>query len=255
MSVIYNSQSPLLQPSLLVPGKKPPLGTPLAIDDRNPLSKKLAHYFLFNEFGGGNKLFDRVGGATADYEGSADVNASWHEIDGEKALLFNNTRWHQINNMNMNLHNGGPVTVLTRMYPTTDSIVSGLFGGSSGGDDFHVILFNNGFAFWDYGDTGGNGRISVSYSPYVNTWLDAAFVSEGIGGSFKGIYWNGKLAASGTSSDGPSPEITDFNIGWDNIASSKYNGYMSYFVIYHRVLTPIEIATFQSDPFQVWRPA
>jgi len=58
--------------------------------------------------------------------------------------------------------------------------------------------------YWDFGDIGGSGRISTSYAGHFDAWTHIALVSEGSGGAFKGIYFDGAVATSAASSDSPS---------------------------------------------------
>ncbi|MGB4848472.1 MAG: LamG-like jellyroll fold domain-containing protein, partial [Saprospiraceae bacterium] len=68
--------------------------------------------------------------------------------------------------------------------------------------------------YWDYGDSGGNGRLSMSFTPYFDKWVHVALVSAGNGGNFRGIYINGVLIASNTgASDGPNGARTSLQLG------------------------------------------
>lgn len=102
--------------------------------------------------------------------------------------------------------------------------------------------------YWDYGDIGGNGRISVSYAGFFDKWTHVALVSEGKGGSFKGIYLDGVLKASAGSSDGPDGVIP-IDIGRAVISSTEYHkGRISQFAIYNRLLVANEIQQHYRNP-------
>jgi hypothetical protein len=98
---------------------------------------------------------------------------------------------------------------------------------------------------WDYGDIGGNGRISTSYAGKIGKWTHVALVSGGAGGNFKAIYLDGVLAASADVSDGPSHTITGLDIGRspESLGGDFHLGRIDDFRIYNRILSGPEIAT------------
>jgi chitodextrinase len=97
--------------------------------------------------------------------------------------------------------------------------------------------------YFDYGDIAGTGRVSVDFTPYLNQWTHVALVSGGNGGTFKGIYLNGTLASSGTTSDGPNISLTGIDIGRWNLAGTSYyqTGAIDDFRLYNRALSASEV--------------
>lgn len=93
--------------------------------------------------------------------------------------------------------------------------------------------------YWDYGDSSGNGRISASYTNYYDKWTYVTLVSDGNGGSFKAIYFDGVLAASSTTSDGPDIALTGVRLAaWQ---SYRFKGKLDDFKIYNYRRTPAQI--------------
>ena len=68
--------------------------------------------------------------------------------------------------------------------------------------------------YWDYGygSNGNTGRVSTSYTNYLNAWTYVTLASTGSGGTFQGIYLNGALAASNATSVS-SIEVGDLVVG------------------------------------------
>jgi hypothetical protein len=96
--------------------------------------------------------------------------------------------------------------------------------------------------YWDYGNIVGNGRITVDYTPYLGKWTHVALVSEGNGGSFRGIYLDGVLVASINSSDGPDVDLNGLILGSDGIGAGVFHkGMMDEFRIWTKVRTQAEI--------------
>jgi hypothetical protein len=101
--------------------------------------------------------------------------------------------------------------------------------------------YNDHFLHWDYGDWTGNGRVSINYDPYLDRWTHVVLVSEGNGGTFKGIYLDGVLVASGTVSDGPDVPLNGLTLGLWAMFNNRHKGKIDDFRIYSRVLTPSQV--------------
>jgi hypothetical protein len=102
--------------------------------------------------------------------------------------------------------------------------------------------WGDGNIYWDYGTaTVGSGRVSTSYTAYLDAWTHVALVSEGTGGTFQAIYLNGTQAVSVATSSGPTVALSGATIGgWPS--GSFVKGLIDDFRIYGRVLSPQEIA-------------
>jgi len=146
---------------------------------------------------------------------------------------------------------GGPVTVsFWNKVSSTDlsSPLGSAFGSSRGSaaqdNRFQVHApYSDGLLYWDYGDILGAGRISVSYSNYLNKWTHVVLVSQGNGGNFKAIYLDGTLVATDSTSDGPDIALTGMDIGrWNDGGSVTYHkGSVDDLRIYNRALTADEV--------------
>src|SRR3989344_1023363 len=138
---------------------------------------------------------------------------------------------------------GGPVTVSFWNYvKTSDAKDSSAFGSndtSNFSNRFHSHApFSDKVLYWDYGGASGAARISTNYTAYLDRWTYVTLVSQGNGGNFKAIYFDGKLVTSAASSDGPDASVTGMFIGrW----SSYHRGRIDDFRIYNRVLNAAEI--------------
>lgn len=131
---------------------------------------------------------------------------------------------------------------------TSDVQNSTLLGGSGNHPTFdrlsvHAPWSDNNL-YWDYGDANGAGRVSTSYSSYLDKWTHVGLVSEGIGGSFQGIYLDGSLATSKASSDGPSGSVS-FNIG--TVFGFYHKGTIDDVRIYNRALSDAGILTIYNN--------
>jgi hypothetical protein len=140
---------------------------------------------------------------------------------------------------------GGPVTVAYWNFVPTGSVQNSsafTVGNMDNANRFHVHgPWGDSNFYWDYGDLNSNGRISTSYAAHVNLWTHVALVSQGKGGVFKAIYFNGTVAASATSSNGPIVALTGLQIGGWSGVSLRHKGLIDDFRIYNRVLTAAQI--------------
>jgi hypothetical protein len=92
--------------------------------------------------------------------------------------------------------------------------------------------------YWDYG-TNVAGRISTSYSAYLNKWTHIALVNNGV--NWKAIYFNANIATSGTTVASPPVAMTGLTIGGWVISNNYHYGKMMDFRIYNRALSSNEI--------------
>lgn len=138
--------------------------------------------------------------------------------------------------------NGGPVTVeywtfvkRSTLKPSTTFMVG---ENDNGGNRFQVHApWEDGNLYWDYGNIGDKGRISTSFSRFFDQWVHLAFVSDGA--SFKGIYINGELVASGTEASAPIG-LTKLTIG-GMVGDNAFNGAVDEFRIWNVVRSADEI--------------
>ncbi|KAA0229397.1 hypothetical protein EDS67_11945 [candidate division KSB1 bacterium] len=93
----------------------------------------------------------------------------------------------------------------------------------------------SGTLHWDYGDNTANGRVSANYMPYLDKWTHVALVSEGNGGTFKGIYLDGVLVASGAVSDGPNIALSGLTVGAWPLINYRHKGKIDEFRIWNVV--------------------
>lgn len=143
---------------------------------------------------------------------------------------------------------GGPVTVsFWNLVATADVKNSSAFtvGNMDTPNRFQCHApWSDSNIYWDYGSpTNGSGRVSTSYTAYLNAWTHIALVSDGTGGTFQGIYLNGTLAASVTTSAGPTVALSGAQIGSWTGPGLYEKGLIDDFRIYNRVLTAAEITS------------
>jgi hypothetical protein len=138
-----------------------------------------------------------------------------------------------------------PVTVVFWGY-TPGSLQTSAFTIGNLGDpnrcQVHAPWVDN-TLYWDYGNSGGTGRVTVAFSSYLNKWTHVGLVSKGNGGDFKGIYLNGALVASGASSDGPDQAVSGGFIGAFPGNAARYTGRIAEFAVWNVVLLANEIAS------------
>ncbi len=104
-----------------------------------------------------------------------------------------------------------------------------------------AVPYAGGQLIWDYGYSLGDGELSLSYTPYLDKWTHVALVSEGNGGSFKGVYLDGVLVASGTISDGPDVALSGLTIGAWTVPSEYHKGKIDEFRIWNVVRSQADI--------------
>jgi len=217
----------------------------------HPLSRGLQTAYLFNECGG-NTLYDSVGTKT----GTLTSGPAWTEELGISGLKFV-AGSSQYVTIDETIDTSGEISVAFGNYVSTAAsnypVTFGGYGTHVTNDRFlaHAPSTDD-ILYWDYGDSGGTGRVSIDYTSYLGKLTNIVLVSEGIGGSFKGIYLNGVLANSVASSDGPSGTIT-IELGRFN--GSNYNsGILTYLYIYNRRLSAEEAMWLDLDPYGMFVP-
>jgi hypothetical protein len=145
---------------------------------------------------------------------------------------------------------GGAVTIAYWNHVATAQVQNSsafTVGNMDNENRFHVHgPWGDKVLYWDYGNINTTGRISTSYTAYLDKWTHVALVSEGSGGAFKAIYLDGVLKASATSSNGPTAALSGLFIGsWPGV-NLNHKGLMDDFRIYDRVLTAAEITLLAS---------
>ncbi len=140
---------------------------------------------------------------------------------------------------------GGPVTVAFWNFVATAEVQnSSVFtvGNQDGANRFQVHApWGDQNIYWDYGNITGTGRVSTAYGAFLNRWTHVAVVSQGNGGTFRGLYLDGVLRVSATTSDGPDIALSGLQIGRWGGPTLYHRGRVDDFRIYNRVLTAQQI--------------
>lgn len=205
--------------------------------------------YLLNE-NGGTKIYD-----SAKNNNAVMTNGpTWDWSSSIHGLKFADTSSQYIT-CSDKLDTSGGITIVLGCLVSTVGTSPAAFGGY--GTDTNAdrcqahIPWTDNVLYWDYGDQTGTGRVSTSYAAYLGKLTNIALVSEGIGGSFKGIYFNGELANSIASSDGPSGNVT-IDIG--RFIANYHNGIITYFYVFNRRLSAREIMWLDYDSFGMFEP-
>ncbi len=202
------------------------------------LTTGLVGYWKFDE-GSGTMVRDSSGNK---YHGTLVNGPMWVQGKIGKALSFDGVDDY-VNIPNLIWPVGGPVTVsFWQKVNSSDVKDSSAFSLGSQNDpnrfQAHTPWSNKQLS-WDYGAENG-GRVTVDYTDYLDKWTHVVLVSEGKGGTFKAVYLDGVLKASGTSSDGPHAQLQGLHIGeWRS--AGYFKGIIDDFRLYNRVLSPLEI--------------
>lgn len=131
-----------------------------------------------------------------------------------------------------------------------------LYGTSQTGatDPFRLLgPWSDNNLYWDYGDSVGAGRLVAAFpTTLYNTWVHVVGVSAGVNGNFKALYINGVLAASASTSGGPTIATEFLSIGaWH---TNGWTGRIANFAIWERVLTQTEVRRLYNDPYGLILP-
>ncbi len=165
-----------------------------------------------------------------------------------RAMVFNGTSNYVINSafrwpMTDDQPVGGPVTITFWNYVSAAGLQSnGAFniGNFPSPNIFHTWNpWINGFVNWDYGTGGALGRVSATYAGHYDKWVHVAVTSHGNRSTSKEIFFNGVLAATSASSDGPDIPLTGIQIGVYSGVFQK--GRIDDFRVYNRILSDAEI--------------
>ena len=110
--------------------------------------------------------------------------------------------------------NPGAVAITFWNYVPSPAIGAFAFGNSVSGTNriSAHCPWSDGVLYWDYGTT-TTGRISTTYSQYLDRWTHILLVASGSSGSYQAIYINGKLITSKANSAEPTVDISSFGIG------------------------------------------
>jgi hypothetical protein len=157
---------------------------------------------------------------------------------------FNGTSAY-VNNGTFSWPTGGPITIAFWSFvpsPDQNSVAFTVGNLDQPNRCQAHAPWSDGNLYWDYGDINNNGRISTSYVAKMDKWTHVVLVSAGVGGAFRGIYLDGALANSATTSNGPTVALTGVRIGHGN-AGGYHKGRIDDFRIYNRVLTATEVTT------------
>jgi hypothetical protein len=187
--------------------------------------------------GSGNVAYDSSGfGNNATLVGAP----LWQGGNAGSSLNFNGTTQYATANNTWTF--GQPVTVVSWVNMPGGSPGGSLFGfGVSIARLQAHVPYSDNVLYWDYGDS-SNGRISTSFSAYLNKPTHVVLVNDGKanGSAFKGIYISGALITSGTSNTAVTGTATGFQIG-NFEGLNPVHGNISDFRLYNRVLSAAEI--------------
>lgn len=112
--------------------------------------------------------------------------------------------------------------------------------------------YSDGTIYWDFSDAGG-GRLTASYAGHYGQWTNVVLQADPIAG-YQAIYLDGRLAASRASTSAPMAALAGAYVGAWNLAASYFEGKLSRFRVYPRILTAGEIARDFADPDWRLRP-
>lgn len=221
---------------------QPPVGT--RINWNNPLSRGLKLALPMNE-GAGLYAYDAAAKSVGTFTGgltwsSNKVGRAPYNANSSSQYLNVPFPW-----------NGGPVTVSFWAVTFTDGAYSA-FATEQGNDNyrFQVHLPFGGSIYWDYGNS-SSGRLSTSYSAYINKLTHVCLVSNST--NFQAIYLNGIQVASQASAANPAPGTTIIVLAWP-AAGLGFNGTVNNFCIWNRVLSNGEAMTLYNNPWGLYVP-
>jgi hypothetical protein len=159
--------------------------------------------------------------------------------DSNTAALFDGVSGQVALPNSLSLPLNSPVTVEFWAYVSSADVGSRsafTIGGLNSPDRAQAhVPWSNKTLYWDYGSLTG-GRVTTDFSSHLDRWTHVALVSQGRGGAFQGIYLDGQLVSSKSSSDGPTQPV-----GGGSIAAWPSNGLfqkgrIDEFAVYNTVL-------------------
>ncbi len=217
-------------------------------------------YYTFEETDGAKKVVNRAAGtgikgfkaknSDAEIEGGAKVSRKQGRWSGKGSIYFDGESFLTAPDALFTQEMGKdkmPITVQYWCYVEEGDggITGSIF--SFGNDGNQRCSCHNpwqGNIYWDHGNIGTAGRISTSYADYYDKWHLVTLVSEGRGGAFKAIYFDGEEVISDGSSDGPEIDLEGLTVGTWAAAGTPQIAKMDEFMIFARVLTEKEIREF-----------
>lgn len=159
---------------------------------------------------------------------------------------FPGTSLNYINCPNFKWYAGSEITIMFWNKTAGGTTGSAINIGNQSSTGTNIVNchapYSDNNLYWDYGtnnNNGGAGRISTSYSAYLNKWTHVALVNNGV--NWKAIYFNGILATSSTTAATPPVAMTGLTIGAWVLANNYHYGKMMDFRIYNRALSSNEI--------------
>lgn len=149
------------------------------------------------------------------------TGATSGKIDG--AAIFNGTN-NYLSNSSLSIAAGSSITISYWSYVPSSSVQSAVALSVGGADNPNRIMasvpWSDDNMYWDYGSWSGGGRVSTSYSSYLNSWAHVV-LQYNASTTTHLIYLNGSLVASTSNSDTPTSNESGVYIGvW-----SPSNGY------------------------------
>jgi YD repeat-containing protein len=129
------------------------------------------------------------------------------------AASFNGTS-NYLSNSSLSIASGSAITVSYWNYVASANAGSAFTIGAS--DNPNRIQANDPWSdsnlYWDYGSWSGGGRVSTSYSGYLNSWAYTVLEFDPTTDTHA-IYLNGTLVASTVNSNSPTSTQTGIDIG------------------------------------------
>lgn len=163
------------------------------------------------------------------------------------------------------------VAIPTHTWPTSVAVATIIVivntpGGTAGsvfsfGDEVdnanrvqaHIPWSDNNI-YWDYGNVTA-GRLSASFTAYLNKTTHVALVSAGATGAYQAVYINGVLVSSKAESAAPSTALTGGYIGRLLTNSTPYyaTGSIDGLWVYTKILPPSLIALHARNPYAMFQ--
>jgi hypothetical protein len=252
------------EPNLLRRNSKPLL--PAAIDFGHPAANGLESWILF---GPGNDALDIWQKRFIPVYPLA-ARGTPQRSKGEVCRGFGTTTddYAYGDDFTVDFAYNGPRSCAFRMLIQGTATQDGILGtyansGSQTTANYRVRLFSSNQIIWDYGNITDGQLVGIYGADVVRRWANIVCVSEGLGGSFKGIYVDGKLLSSANVSDGPPAGATAwfnnaFPIGKAvlGLATQHYaESLLSDFRSYKRLLSAEDVQALEDDWWGALVPA